>query len=423
MAAGIVHNFRNSSQAASGTSVSLAGQMVLRSPAMANGNLDRRRFLTLAGGTVLSRVGLAQTPSLAHANVAELERGRVLSEAKIALLAPISPVTAVAAPHGTPGIFFSETEPDLRTAGATINPALFRAHARAMREFSATVACLAAASLLTADPRYATQAGLHLRATLLTPATRMQPDFDLAGCAPGTTIGTPMGVVDLVPLAELARALVFLLDGPAFTEEEWEAIRTWFKAAFAWLNSNHAASIARDRKDHRGSAWLLLASAFARFNRDDAAMEACRKRFRTPTLRNQVRSDGVLPEEIATPNPYRNTLFNFDLLAGSCQLLSSPFDPLWSYELIDGVGMRSISAYLYPLIAHPERWSSIADAVDFRALPGRRAGLLFAGRAFDRPEYVELWQRLPVIAETSEVAAAVPIREPLLWTARAAHGL
>ncbi|MGI4827893.1 MAG: alginate lyase family protein [Janthinobacterium lividum] len=398
-------------------------KQVLLSPAVADFNLDRRRFLTLAGGAALSQLCMAQSPSLAHVNVAELERSRVLAEARSALLAPISPVTAVPAPHGASGSFYSETEPDLRTAGAASDLALFRAQARALREFSATVACLSAAFLLTADPQYAARAALHLRASLLTPATCLQPEFDRAGCAPGTSTGTPSGVVDLVPLAELARALVFLLDSPALTDEEWEAIRAWFKAANSWLNSNHVALIARDRKDHRGSAWLLLASAFARFNQDDSALEACRKRFRTPTLRNQARSDGVFPEELATPNPYRNTLFNFDLLAGSCQLLSSPFDQLWSYELIDGVGMRSISAYLYPLIAHPERWESIADAVDFRSLPGRRAGLLFAGRAFDRPEYVELWQRLPVVADTRELAASVPIREPLLWTARASHGL
>ena len=364
----------------------------------------------------------AQGPSLAHINVTELERPRVLAEAKAALGAAVVRVVAPDAPQGEPNIFFSELEPDPRTAGGVPAPALYRAEARALRELSASVACLAAAYLLTSDPQFANRAAEHVRACLLTPATRLEPSFEMAGCAPGTTTGTPAGVVDLVPLAELARALSFLVDSPGLSEAEWDAVHAWFKATNDWLHVTRSALIARDSKDHRASAWLLLASAFARFARDESGVDSCRKLFRKPTLRNQVRTDGVFPQEVATPNPYRNTLFNFDLLTGACQLLHSPFDPLWSYELIDGVGLRSVCAYLFPLIEHPERWSYVADAANFRDLPGRRPGLLFTGRAYDRPEYVALWQTLPAVPPEA-VAGSFPIREPLLWTARAPHGL
>ena len=384
--------------------------------------LNRRHFLHLTGGAAAASALPAQTPSLAHASVIELERTRVLTDAQPMLDAPVAPVLATADPHGSANLFFSELEPDLRVAGGTSAPALFRAKAQALQQFSATVACLAAAWLLTSEPRYAARAGDHLRASLLAPSTRMEPRFEGAGCAPGTTNGTPAGVVDLVPLAELARALSFLVDGPGLSAEDWDAVRAWFKDANDWLNSNRAALIARDSKDHRASAWLLIASAFARFQRDEPGLEACRKRFRAPTLRNQIRSDGVFPQEVATPNPYRNTLLNFDLLTGCCQLLSSPFDQLWTYELIDGVGLHIVAAYLYPVIAHPERWAFVADAVDFRMLPQRRPGLLFAGRAYDRPEYVELWQKLPGGPASEPIAASIPIHEPLLWTARAPHG-
>lgn len=349
----------------------------------------------------------------------------MLAEASGALEAPLAPVTATKPPGGPSGVFFSEVEPDIRGAGAAgglTASTLFRTHAVALRRFSATVATLCAASVLTSEPRYAARAAEHVRASLLTPATRFAPTFDTAGCAPGTAAGTPAGVVDLVPLAELARALCFIAEGPAMTAGEWDAVHAWFKAASDWLNSNRAAGIARDSKDHRASAWLILVAACARLQRDGSALEDARKLFRKPTLRNQIRPDGVFPQEVATPNPYRNTLFNFDLLSGACQLLNSPFDPLWSYELIDGVGLRTAAAYLYPVIAHPERWGFVADAIGFRDLPGRRPGLLFAGRAYDRPEYVETWLNAPPGPPPEDVAASFPIREPLLWTARAAHG-
>lgn len=383
---------------------------------------NRRHFLSLASGVAATNLLRAQGPSLAHKGVADLERTPVLARAREALIAPVTAITASAAPHAAANTFVSETQPDIRTAGAANAPVLFRAQARALREFSATVAALCAGSLLTGEPQYAARVAEQLRVALLAPATRLAPSFDQAGCAPGTSAGTPAGVVDLVPLAELARALSFVVDGPALSLDEWGGVRAWFKAASDWLNSNRVAGIARDSKDHRASAWLLLASAFARFLRDENALEACRKRFRSPTLRNQIRPDGVFPQEVATPNPYRNTLFNFDLLTGACQLLSSPFDPLWSYELIDGVGLRIVAAYLYPVIAHPERWGFVSDAVGFRDLPGRRPGMLFAGRAYDRPEYVAAWYDAPPAQPEESIAASFPIREPLLWTARAPHG-
>src|SRR5579875_1549273 len=109
----------------------------------------RRDFLTLTAAALASNLLRAQTSSLAHINVAELERTRVLAEASSALTAPISPVTAVLPPDGKPNQFYSEIEPDIRTAGAANGPKLFRSQARRLRDFSATTACLSAAYLFT----------------------------------------------------------------------------------------------------------------------------------------------------------------------------------------------------------------------------------------------------------------------------------
>lgn len=348
-----------------------------------------------------------------HANVAELDHINILADAKAALTAPIHPPAS----H----TFHTETEPNLTTAGATAHPKLLRADADNLRVFSNTVAALTAGFVLTKDDSYAQRTLPHLKAWLLDPATRFDPLFSQAGCAPGTTAGTPMGVVDLVPLAELARALSFLTD--ALAPDDLTAIQAWFTDAQHWLDENKQAFIARESKDHRASAWLLISSALARFTRDENTLEANRKRFRQHTLRNQIRPDGVFPAEVATPNPYRNTLFNFDLLGGACQLLSSQFDLLWDYQLIDEVGLRSVAAYLYPLIAHPEKWEYPADAQGFLELPGRRPALLFAGRAYNRPEYVQTWLATPPKLPSDELAYSFPIRQPALWTARAPHGL
>lgn len=389
---------------------------------MPSAPLTRRQFTALAGAAAASRLARAQTSS-AFLDVAAAERPRILGEAPSALATPVQPLTSLPAPHGAPHDFVSEIAPERTITEAHSSARLFRAHADALRNTSNVVACLTAAYWLTSEERYAQRAGQHLRAWFLTPETRMDPSATLAGCPPGTATGTPAGISDLAPLAELIRSTSFLVDSAALTPDEFAALNKWFADLATWLDTDRNARIARDAKDHRASAWLLTRSAIARALRDDTGLEDCRRRFRHPTLRNQINENGIFPQEVATPNPLRNTLFNFNLLAGACQLLASPFDRLWDFELADGPGMRSVAAFLYPLVNDPEKWPYVADADHFRELPGPCPALLFSGRAYTRPEYVALWLKLDAKPIPTALAYTFPIRQPLLWTARALHGL
>ena len=47
--------------------------------------------------------------------------------------------------------------------------------------------------------------------------------------------------------------------------------------------------------------------------------------------------------------------------------------------------------------------------------PMRHISLLFAGRAFGQPDYIELWKRLPPDSTVDEVVRNFFIRQPVLW--------
>ena len=395
--------------------------------------LGRRGFLTIAAsagvGAALPRFIAAQAASAARADVGAMERERVLAEATDALKRPIETVTSRKAPRkdADPHEFYSEltfAQSDLvpRTARA------FRDHATLVRQFSNTVAMLTAAYVLTRQEAYALRAGQHLYAWFVQADTRMNPQLAFAGYDAGgrSNVGSPAGVADGVPLAEIARAMSFLVDTAALSPPDIETTHRWFAGLLDWMNTAREPVIAREAKDHSASAWLLMASAVSRSLRDSAVLDACTHRFRKPTLRNQINAGGTFPREITTAFPFRNTLLNFELLCASCQLLSTSFDPLWQYELEDGPGMRAVAALLFPVLRDPGKWPYVADPLFFHDLPGRRAGMLFAGRAFGRPEYVELWHATPapkMDALPEPLASSFVLHEPLLWTARAAHGL
>jgi hypothetical protein len=318
--------------------------------------LTRRNFLAASASTLIAARLRAQTSAI---DVTAVERARILAAAPAALVA--KPTT--------------------------------------LADLSTTMATLAAAFLLVRDDKYAARA-----LSLLNILTAIKPSED---------------ILTLIPIAEIAVAIRFLVDSA--TTAQLSDFDAWILGIKLFLNADPEMTLARDRKDHRASAWLLIASAIARYQRDEHALDDCRRRIRKPTLRNQINLQGQFPEELATANPYRNTLFNFDLLCCICQLLASPFDLLWDYELPDGVGLRIAVATIYPSIADRNKWPGVADAEHFHELPGRRPGLLFAGRAYKRPEYVELWRSLPPEIPPA-LTASFPIREPLLWTTRALHG-
>ena len=376
----------------------------------------RRAFCLTAAATLLHSQGRAQLRSATHPDVAAIDHDRILAAAALALNAPVTPITTLPAPRtpGTPHDFYSEPEEG--------NPNAFAAHRDAVYTLGVTVAALAATNTITADSKYSAKAAEHLRAWFITPATRMNPTLQLAQYTPNTHTGHPEGVIDSLPLAEVARSLGFLASSEALTPEELAAIRKWFADYSIWLNESRTAGLARDMKDHHGSSWLFQAASYADANvigitSDDAALNALSHRFHSVTLRAQMNGNGIFPREVSTPTPFRNALFNLDLLTLACELLTTRFDNPWEYELQDGPGLRAAIAYHYPFMRTPAIWPYPADSAHFKELPGRRISLLLAGRAYTQPPYVDLWKMLSPLPQTAapELLRSFPITQPLLW--------
>jgi hypothetical protein len=421
---------------------------------------SRRNFCCTASALLLSRCGLLRAASLAaqaqpsrpatatRPDVAAIDHDRILAAATRYLALSPTPLTSLpcARSPGSPHDYYSEAEPSSLAEGessagpgpstpagsstkpgASSTPQPFIAHRDALFTLGLAVPALAAAHLLTGDPRYAEHAAVWLRAWFVDPATRMTPRLDYGQVVLGQPAeGRFEGILETLPLVEVAQSIPFL--AAALSPSGQLALHAWFASYLRWLTQTEDSgprlpALARDRKDHHGTSWLLQTSAYALLTApvgatpkaETPALDELRHRFRTITLRAQIAADGSFPHELTSQTPYRDSLFNLDMMAAICHLLSTRFESLWEVQLEDGPGMRSAIAYHFPFIADRALWPFRADATHFDQLPARRACLLLTARAYQRPEYAALWKTLPPDPAAPDILRTLPIHQPLLW--------
>jgi alginate lyase len=359
--------------------------------------------------------------------MASFEGPRVIAAAQRFLTAAPATITAFPARRsgGGPHDFFSEGDywwpdpkhpegPYIRRDGES-NPDNFADHRRALVRLSVEVPALAAAWSLTSDDRYAAHARRHLRAWFVDPATRMAPSLQYAQAIHGIVTGRGTGIIDTIHLVEVARAIEVLRLAGALPDGELQPIRAWFAEYVRWMTTHPYGIEERDAKNNHGTCWVMQVAAFASVTGDEAQREVCRVRFKTVLLPGQMAADGSFPLEIERTKPYGYSLFNLDAMATICQILSTPSDNLWTYQLADGRGMRKALEFMVPFIKDKSVWAHPRDVQYHDEWPMRQASLLFGGLALAQPEYVSLWKTLKPDSTVEEVVRNFFVRQPLLW--------
>ncbi len=366
----------------------------------------------------------AQQPSF---DVAAFDRARVLKAAKEYLSEKPITITASSSPRSAGGLhdFFSEADywwpdpkdpngPYIQRDGMS-NPNNFVDHRRYLMRLSVQVPALVAAWKLTKDKRYARHAALHLRAWFIDERTRMNPNLQYAQAIHGRVTGRGTGIIDTIHLVEVARALEVMEPSGALSASEAKAIKQWFADYLVWMTTSRNGIEERDAKNNHGTCWVMQVAEFGRLTGNQQLLAYCRDRFKTVLLPNQLAADGSFPQELRRTKPYGYSLFNLEAMAAVCQILSTPQDSLWNFELPDGRGMRKALVYMAPYIKDKKSWPLPKDVMYDEEWPMRQSSLLFGGLALNRRDYVELWKTLPADSKVEEVIRNFFIRQPVLW--------
>src|SRR5437016_6426043 len=285
-------------------------------------------------------------------DVARIDRARILKAANQYLKEGPITITASTSKRSAGGLhdFFSEGDywwPDPQNPGGPYiqrdglsNPDNFAEHRRALMRLSVQAPALAAAWKVTEDPRYAKHAARHLRAWFLDPSTRMNPNLQYAQAIHGRFTGRGIGIIDTIHLVEVARAIQSLEESSALSKTELGGIKQWFSDYTQWMTTSKNGIEEREAKNNHGTCWLMQVAAFAQLTGDRQLLDYCRDRFKNVIVPNQIAADGSFPQELRRTKPYGYSVFNLEAMATVCEILSTAQDNLWTFQLVDGRGMR-----------------------------------------------------------------------------------
>jgi Alginate lyase len=386
---------------------------------------------------MLTRRTLLYMPALAYVgpllaaeksiNLYSIERPRVLKLANKFLNE--KPIT-ITSSHSTrsaggPHDYFSEGDywwpdptnpggPYIQRDGET-NPDNFVAHREALMRLGVQVPALCAAWVLTKDRKYADHAAGHLRAWFINPGTMMNPNLQHAQAIHGRTTGRGTGIIDTLQIVDVARGTAAIESSGALSSSEKQLLKKWFSDYLVWMSTSKNGMEERDAKNNHGTCWALQASVFAVFTGNTEIQNYCRNRFETVLIPNQMAPDGSFPQELRRTKPYSYSLFNLEAMSGIAQVLSTRADNLWTFTLWDGRCMAKAEAFMFPYIADKSKWPHPPDVMYYDQWPLAQQSLLFAGLAFNKPEYLNLWRRLNEDPTVEEAIRNYPIRQPVLW--------
>lgn len=304
--------------------------------------------------------------------------------------------------------------PYIRRDGES-NPGNFDSHRILLRGMRTHVANLAAAYKLTANEAYAEHAVRMLRVFFLDDETLMHPHLLYAQAIPGVCSGRGIGIIDTLHLIDVPLAVEALRDSAAMSDAVYQGLKDWFAAYLHWMCTHPNGIEEMNADNNHGVCWFVQAAVFGWFTRNEDVLRLCRERYKTSLLPDQMAADGSFPRELARTKPYGYSIFVLDNMVTLCHILSTPEDPLWTYELPDGRGIQRGLDYLIPYLKDKTLWPYAPDVEHDEGWPAQVSSLLFAGLALDRQDYIQLWSGLERNPADPEVRRNIAVRQPLLW--------
>ncbi len=296
-----------------------------------------------------------------------------------------------------------------------VNPDRFKDHDVNLRHFSWIVGTETSAYMLTGKEKYAQSAMKHLTAWFIDTTTRMDPNMLYAQAIKGICTGRGTGIIDAVPLIDVARSVMILEKSPYVSGKDIALVKEWFKQFISWLTTHQYGIDEMNAKNNHGTWWNAQLAAYARLVDDQKVLQLCNDHYRNVILPGQMAADGSFPLELERTKPYSYSLFNLEALASLAWTLTDTSFDAWNYSLPDGRGMQLGLKFIKPYILDKSKWPYKKDVDHWDEQPHARQFMLFEAMASDNSSWLELWESLSKKNKSDENRISQSLKNPLLW--------
>lgn len=207
------------------------------------------------------------------------------------------------------------------------------------------------------NPEAARRAGNWLRVWMITPATRLNREFEYAQIRMGTNHnhGSASGLIDTRSLIRVIDATRLLHGSPGLTAIEEKAVKEWFTDYLHWLTTSPNGRAEHEAKNNHGSWYLTQAVAISRFiGRDEQAKLFAHEDF--ARINWQIDHDGRQPLETARVDGLSYSVFNLEAQLRIARLAYPLGVDLWNYTTPQKGSLKKALDYLKTFDAAPQKW-------------------------------------------------------------------
>ena len=235
-------------------------------------------------------------------------------------------------------------------------------HARLWTFFN-TVETLTNAWRANHDAAAATRAGEWIRAWLVSPATRMNPNFDYAQIRLGhdNNRGTASGIIDARGFGGIVAAINDLDGSPALAAFEKESLHSWFTTYIEWLMTSKNGMAERAAQNNHGTWFIAQTLPIAIYvGRDylaQALSEEAKKRIGV-----QIMRDGSQPQEIRRVDGLGYSVFNLEAYAEIAKAAAPLGVDIWNYVSPGHASLGRAVDFLAPYNTDPSKWPNSQKA-------------------------------------------------------------
>ena len=236
------------------------------------------------------------------------------------------------------------------------NPEIYKiTDHRNLGELGGHVQLLALAWKLTGDNKYAEKAAGLLRHWFFDEDSRMNPNLEYSQGIPGINTGRGTGIIESIPLINIADAAILLEGSPAWSSADSKGLRSWYTQFLHWmLESKHGQDEHHATNNH-GTWYLAQATDFALFTGDTTTARSLALEGQAK-MDHQIQGDGKMPEELARTNGLGYSTYNLQAFFTLAGVAGHAGVDLWQYKDQQNAGIRTAFDWLRPYALGQKKW-------------------------------------------------------------------